>query len=179
MSDWLLVVDMQPGFGHPDSPWCTPGYDAVAERTGRLVAAYGEQVLFTRFLPPAAPQGAWQPYYDRWPFAVDPARAALWDLDPRWAGRSSISSPRFAKWREAAPHLPGDATLAICGVATDCCVLGTAVEAVDDGRHVRLIADACAAGTPALHEAALTVMRDRAPMLVLTDTAAELALRAG
>ncbi|WP_108262567.1 cysteine hydrolase family protein [Mangrovicoccus ximenensis] len=106
MSSWLLVIDMQPGFGHPDSPWCTPGYDAVAGRVGALVEAYGDRVLFTRFQPPGEPQGAWRPYYDRWSFAVDPAHAGLWDLDPRWQGRPSVAGQRFAKWREAAPPRP-------------------------------------------------------------------------
>ena len=175
MSDILLVVDMQPGFGHPESPWCTPGYEACAQGIADLVAGFGDRALFTRFVPPAEPSGAWAPYYDRWRFARDPERAWLWDLDPRFAGRPSVASHRFAKWREARPHVPEEASLVICGVATDCCVLGTAVEAVDDGRHVRLVTDACAAGTPALHEVAITVLRDRAPMLTLTDRARELA----
>lgn len=176
--DWLLVIDMQPGFGDPASPWATPGYAHCATRIEALVEAFGPRVLFTRFLPPTTPQGAWKPYYAQWDFALDPARAELWELDARWRGRASVSSGRFAKWREASPHLPADAGLVICGVATDCCVLGTAVEAVDDGRAVRLVADACAAGSAALHEAALVVMAERAPMLVLSDCATELA-RAG
>lgn len=174
MSDFLLVVDMQPGFGHPESPWCTPGYGDCADKIEQLLPHFEGRTLFTRFLPPTRPQGAWQPYYARWDFAIDPAQAHLWDLDARFGAQTSVAGPRFAKWREAAAHVPDDATLLICGVATDCCVLGTAVEAVDDGRYVRLIGDACAAGTPALHEAALTVMADRGPMLTLTDTRSEL-----
>ena len=175
MSDFLIVVDMQPGFGHRDSPWCTPGYDACAERIAALAEGFAGRALFTRFLPPAEPAGAWRSYYEGWPFALDPAQAWLWDLDPRFAGRPSVAGHRFAKWHEARALVPEGATLVMCGVATDCCVLGTAVEAVDDGRHVRLVTDACAAGTPALHEAAITVMRDRAPMLTLSDSAGELA----
>lgn len=175
LADWLLVVDMQPGFGDPISPWATPGYDDCAARIDTLVAQFAQRVLFTRFVPPTTPTGAWVAYYNDWDFAIDPANAGLWTLDPRWAGRPNVTSPRFAKWREAAAMVPPDATLVICGVATDCCVLGTAIEAVDDGRNVRLVTDACAAGTPALHDAAITVMADRAPMLTLTSTAAELA----
>ena len=174
MNDFLMVIDMQPGFGHRDSPWCTPGYDACAERILALAQGFGMRALFTRFVPPAEPSGAWRPYYEQWSFALDPDRSWLWDLDPRFAGRPSVAGHRFAKWREARALVPRDATLVICGVATDCCVLGTAVEAVDDGRHVRLVTDACAAGTPALHEAAIAVMADRAPMLTLTDWSSEL-----
>ena len=172
MTDHLIVIDMQPGFGHPESPWCTPGYARVADNIAQLLPVFQDRVLFTRFLPPLTPTGAWVPYYEAWPFALDPEQRWLWELDARFTG-GTVQSHRFAKWREAAPLVPEDATLVIAGVATDCCVLGTAIEAVDDGRRVRLVADACSAGSEALHEAALTVMRDRAPMLTITDTATE------
>ncbi len=38
--------------------------------------------------------------------------------------------------------------MVLCGVSTDCCVLMTALAAVDDGVAVRVVADACAAKTP-------------------------------
>lgn len=174
MQDWLIVVDMQPGFGHADSPWAAPGYDACAETISRLLPLFGPQVIFTRFVPPTDPEGAWRPYYDQWPFATAAENAWMWALDARFAGHE-VSSPRFAKWQELREVLPEEARLTVCGVATDCCVLGTAIEAVDDGRHVRLVTDACAAGSGALHDAALAVMADRAPMLTLTDSAALLA----
>lgn len=174
MSDWLVVIDMQPAFGHPDSPWCTPGYDQCLAKIEQMVAIYDDRVLFTRFVPPSVPEGAWQAYYDLWPFAQSADMGWLWDLDPRWQKRQSVASHRFSKWRELDEALPSDATLTMCGVATDCCVLGTAVEAVDAGRHLRLVADACAAGTTALHDAAIAVMADRAPMLTVVQTEAAL-----
>lgn len=172
--DWLLVVDMQPVFGRPDSPWFVPDYEACAENVARLVEAFDDRVLFTRFVPPPKPTGSWRSYYDEHRFALDPRNQALWDLDPRWIGQPSVAGHRFAKWHEAAPHLPKDADLVLCGVATDCCVLGTAIEANDDGRQVRLLADACAAATDALHDAALTIFADRGGLLELSDTHREL-----
>lgn len=168
---WLIVIDMQPGFGAPDSPWCTPGFETCMERITALLPRFEGRTLFTRFVPPRQPTGAWVPYYARWDFALDPARQHLWALDARLSG-PQVTSPRFAKWLEARDHVPPQAELYMAGVATDCCVLGTAVEAVDDGRRVHLLRDACAAGSPALHEAALTVMADRGPMLTLTETTA-------
>lgn len=38
--------------------------------------------------------------------------------------------------------------IAVCEVATECCVLSTILGAVDHGRFVRLVSDACAAGSP-------------------------------
>lgn len=174
---WLIVVDMQPGFGDPDSPWCTPGYEACLARIQALLPRFEGRTLFTRFVPPAQPTGAWVSYYAQWEFARDPMRRHLWDLDPRLSG-PQVTSPRFAKWIEARPLVPTDAPLVLCGVATDCCVLGTATEAVDDGRAVTVVRDACAAGTAALHDAALMVMAERAPMLLICD-ASELALSPG
>jgi len=172
--DWLLVVDMQPAFGSPDSPWFVPRYEACAENVARLVDAFRDRVVFTRFVPPTDPQGSWRRYYETHSFALDPRHKALWTLDPRWSGSPSVASHRFAKWHEAAAHIPDDAVVVLCGVATDCCVLGTALEANDAGRHIRLVADACAAGTEILHNAALTVCSDRSDQLQIIDTAQEL-----
>ncbi len=70
--DWLMVIDLQPAFSHPDSPWFTPALVEVSRRIATLVPAFGERVLFTRFVPPAEPGGSWRRYYgEKWPFALD------------------------------------------------------------------------------------------------------------
>ncbi len=61
----------------------------------------------------------------------------------------------------------------MCGVSTDCCVLATALAAVDGGAHVRVVADACAAKSAEIHEQALQIMAARAPQLALVTTAGE------
>jgi nicotinamidase-related amidase len=66
---------------------------------------------------------------------------------------------------------PGS-TVAVCGVATECCVLGTVLGAVDDGRSVRVITDACAGGTEQAHEQAIGVLSGFAPLVGLTRTEA-------
>ncbi|WP_171097967.1 cysteine hydrolase family protein [Ruegeria sp. HKCCD7255] len=173
VNPWLLVIDMQPAFSNPESPWFVPGYEDCAAKVARLVDAFGDRVLFTRFVPPRDPDGSWRSYYAKHQFALDPQSRPLWELDQRWYGCLSVASHRFAKWHEASPLVPPNAELVMCGVATDCCVLGTAIEANDDGRTVRLVADACAAATDDLHSAAMTVLSDRAGLLQLTDTDSE------
>ena len=58
----------------------------------------------------------------------------------------------FSKWNEVRAHLGGGEAV-LCGVSTDCCVLMTALAAVDDGVPIRVIADACAAKTRHAHDA--------------------------
>ena len=174
MMDWLVVVDMQPAFSHPDSPWFTPGLADATPRVAELVRLFGERVLFTRFVPPERPTGSWVQYYARWAFALDPANAWMWALDAPWIGRPSVDSHTFAKWLPAVQGRIGDgASAVLCGVSTDCCVLATALAAVDDGAAVRVVADACAAKTPALHARALDLLGGRAPQLRITTLAEE------
>lgn len=175
MQDWLVVIDMQPGFGDPSSPWAAPGFNHCATQINRMLPLFADRVIFTRFVPPPNPTGAWVQYYQDWSFAHAPENAPLWDLPKAWAHHPNVIGHRFAKWTELRPHLPEAARLVMCGVATDCCVLGTAIEAADDGRFIRVVTDACAAGSDALHTAAVDVMRDRAPMITLSDVETELA----
>lgn len=174
MTDWLLAIDLQPAFAHPDSPWYTASLAATAPAIAELAALFGEQTLFTRFVPPSRPAGSWTHYYDKWHFALDPANAWLWDLDAPWAGRPSIASHTFSKWLPPVrDRLGPEAALVLCGVSTDCCVLMTALAAVDAGVPVRVVADACAAKTPALHARALDLLAGRAPQLAITTVAEE------
>jgi nicotinamidase-related amidase len=52
----------------------------------------------------------------------------------------------------------GVTTLILCGVTTEVCVHSTLREAVDRGFRCMTVADACAAGNPALQEAALAMI---------------------
>ena len=51
-------------------------------------------------------------------------------------------------------------TLLVCGVVTNGCVEGTVRDASDLGYQVVMVEDACAAVTPALHQAAITNLKD-------------------
>jgi nicotinamidase-related amidase len=165
---WLMVIDMQPAFSHPDSPWFTPSLDEVAKRIETLVPLYSERVLFTRFVPPQALTGSWRNYYEKWEFATRKDADWLWELDHPWRGRLSIASHTFSKWvPEAVAHFGPEPEVVLCGVSTDCCVLGTALAAVDHGAHVRIVADACAAKSSELHNRALDLLSLRAPQLAI------------
>jgi nicotinamidase-related amidase len=174
--DWLMVIDLQSAFSHPESPWFTPSLQAAARRIEKLVERFGERVTFTRFVPPETPFGSWQAYYDKWSFALRPEAGWLWALDPPWTGRRTLDTHTFSKWLpEMRERCARDGAVALCGVSTDCCVLMTALAAVDEGVHVRVIEDACAAKTAEHHVRALAIMATRAPQLRIVTAAEELA----
>jgi nicotinamidase-related amidase len=174
---WLMIIDMQRIFGEPASEWFTPGFASASVGARRLLEGFGERVCVSRFLPLDPPTGAWVPYYQQWPFALDPANAGLYDLMPEFAGtlRCVIDRTTFGKWDadadDALDH-PGEIVLA--GVSTDCCVLSTALAAADAGVRVRVAADACAGVSAADHQRALDAMALYAPLIEITSVDAVL-----
>jgi nicotinamidase-related amidase len=80
LEGWLVVVDLQHVFGDEESPWAAPRFREVRPRIARLVAAFGDRVVWTRFVAPAEPVGAWKEYYEQYPFALQPPDAPLYRL---------------------------------------------------------------------------------------------------
>lgn len=169
MSDpWLVVVDMQHIFGDTDSEWSTPGFDDVVPRIRELTERFGDRVVFTRFVAPERPEGAWVDYYREWSFALQPddapAYAIVDGLDV--ADRPVVSRPTFNKWSpELDAATKGSRSLVVTGVSTECCVLTTVLSAADAGVRVTVVRDAVAGPTPELREAALDVMASYAPLV--------------
>ncbi|GAB0118012.1 cysteine hydrolase family protein [Acidisoma sp. 7E03] len=172
-TEWLLVIDMQRAFADPPSPWASADFYRALPQVERLVAAYGRRVILTRYVAPMPPTGAWVGYFETWPSLLLPAHDPAWDLKlPVPEGAIVESRPTFGKWDAAmAARVGPSASLAICGVATECCVLATVLAAVDDGRSVRLVVDACAGGTPEAHAQTLGVLAGAAPLVRCVETA--------
>jgi nicotinamidase-related amidase len=176
---WLVVIDMQEIFADRESPWATPGFAKILPAMGKLIAAFGERVVFTRFVAPVeSPQGAWQPYYERWRFALSPSNAHLYELVPGLADDSHavIDRETFGKWDAGLDAAIGNSQeMVLAGVSTDCCVLSTALAAADAGVHVRVVSDACAGVSDEDHERALAAMELYQPMIEITTTSDVLA----
>ncbi|WP_369256533.1 cysteine hydrolase family protein [Geodermatophilus amargosae] len=172
---WLVVVDMQRVFGDPGSPWTAPRFEEVRPRVRRLVEAYGERVVLTRFVAPLEPAGAWVGYYEQYPFALQPPDAPLYDLvdDPGTA--RVLTATTFGKWGPELADVVGGGPLTVAGVATDCCVVSTVLPAADAGVPVRVVADACAGSSDDDHRGALRLMGLYAPLVEVTTTDAVLA----
>jgi nicotinamidase-related amidase len=177
----LAVIDMQEFFAS-GSPWAVPGFEDLIDPIGSLASAYGDRVIFTRFVIPDEPQGSWVGYYEAWPQVLAPEAAGLADLAQPWAseGLDTLDKPTFSKWGpELASMLGPGRDLTVCGVSTDCCVLATVLAAVDAGAQVRVVADACAGITAEAHEAALNLMGGFAPQVTFGSVREELDRLAG
>ncbi len=124
--------------------------------------------------PAADPQGSWRSYLDAWPFADVAADDPLLDLVPDAAdlGRHVVSLPTFGKWGPDLEAVTGPTPhLVLTGVATDCCVVSTALAAADAGATVTVVTDACAGSSPQNQRAALDVMALYPPQITLATTA--------
>jgi nicotinamidase-related amidase len=177
----LAVIDMQRVFGEPGSPWFTPRFAEIVDPIRRLATAFGPRAVFTRFVAPAEPHGAWQRYYEEWPFALQPPDARIYQLADPFAAMAgpTLDTTTFSKWSPDLAARAGAGPLVLAGVSTDCCVLSTALAAADDGIGVRVVADACAGVDDESHADALHLMRLYSPLVdvvTLADVLGEIPL---
>jgi nicotinamidase-related amidase len=174
---WLVVVDLQHVFGDEDSPWGAPRFADIRPRIRELVRAFGERVVWTRFVAPARPTGAWREYYEQFPFALQPPDARLYALVEEPGSAPVLDATTFGKWGPELAAVVGEGPITVVGVATDCCVISTVLPAADAGIPVRVVSDACAGSGDDDHERALRVMSLYAPLVQVVPTAEVLAGR--
>lgn len=169
-SPWLVAIDMQQIFGEPSSQWFTPKFAQASSGIERLRPAFDDRQVFTRFVAPPQPVGAWVPYYEQWPFAMVSHTDPLYDLVPPFGDAETVITRRtFGKWDDDFhAAIGGSFEIVLTGVSTDCCVISTALAAADAGVHVRVAADACAGLSDADHQRALDAMALYAPLIEVT-----------
>ena len=170
---WLVAIDFQRVFGDPSSAWVAPRYADAAANVARLAAAFGDRSVFTRFVAPTEPTGAWVPYYEQYPWALQPADSPLYELtdDVTAYAKHTVAATTFGKWtRELRAVVGEQPTLLVAGVATDCCVVSTVLPAADSGASITVVADACAGSTDENHQKALDVMALYGPLVALSTT---------
>ena len=166
---WLVVIDPQRIFASPDSEWGSPMFPAIVAPVRRLTERYAGRVIVTRWVAPEERVGSWAAYMDAWPMADRPADDPLFDVVDDLADLDAevVTAPTFGKW-PALERVTGPAPdLVLTGVATDCCVISTALAAADAGATVTVIADACAGSTPENHARALEIMALYAPQITV------------
>ena len=169
MTAWLVVIDMQDVFADPASEWAAPGFDGIRPGVQRLVQHFDGRAVFTRFVAPSDPDGAWRDYYVRFPWALQPPDASIYRLAVDPGDHRVLDATTFGKWGTALAEATDHATsLVLAGVSTDCCVLSTALAAADAGISVTVAGDACAGASPEDHQRALDAMALYAPLITVT-----------
>ena len=164
----LALIDLQRIFADPASGWAAPDFRRVVEPTRELIRIFAPDVVFTRFVAPERPTGAWVGYYEEFPFALQPPDADDYQLVDEFKGAPTLDKTTFGAW---GPELAAkaDGRLVLAGVSTDCCVISTALAAVDAGVQVQVVEEACAGSTAENHAKAIDVMRLYAPMLEIVS----------
>ncbi|KGN34265.1 hydrolase [Knoellia sinensis KCTC 19936] len=169
--EWLVIIDPQAIFADPEaSAWGSPMWAETVPRIVSLAAAYKGRVVVTRFVADPGLGGSWADYYDDWQFALVPASDPLYAVVPEIAPLADhvVTEPTFGKWGPGLRAVVGDQPrIALAGVATDCCVIATAIPAGDAGATVRVVAQACAGSVPDKHEQALGAMEMFAPQVTV------------
>jgi nicotinamidase-related amidase len=168
----LVVIDMQHAFG-PGTEWETPGFEELVVGLPDLISRFPGRTVLTRYLPPSPVDGSWVSYFERYSGMLRDDRDSLWDLAVDVPADATVIDVRgFSKWGSALGRLVGpDAVLYLAGVATECCVMATAIAAADAGRAVRVIREECRGSSLAMHQHALEVMAGFEPQIQIVSTA--------
>ena len=180
-----LCVDMQNMFAE-DTPWHTPWMTRVLPRVTALVERHAGSTIFTRFMPPHEPSevsGSWRRYFERWRemtrSRIDPRLLELVEPLRRFVPPATVLdkpfySPFHATTLAARLRKQGCDSVVVSGAETDMCVLATVLDAVDLGLRVVLPVDALCSSSDEMHEALLTLYRNRFSQQVETATTEEI-----
>ena len=164
--DLLLVIDMQNAYTS-EGPWTCPHMDRAAERIITLIeSGYFNQILFTRFDAPRLPVGTWKKYNminrkineDVHMNELIPQLLPYTDIYPLYSKftYSALTVPEIQAAIEHCTQRGGSVVLT--GVVSECCVLATAFQAIDNGCPVIYIKDACAGSSDELEDAVVQVL---------------------
>lgn len=168
---WLVIIDMQTIF--TKDPWCCPKFNDIVEPIRKLAAKYCDRTLITRFVAGSDHEGSWIPYYKKFPSADVPDSDPIYDVVDQLkyliCDNNVVTMTTFSKWGDEHkgvraktgkyPHL------VLAGVATDCCVLSTAMAAAEAGAFVTVVLDACAGSTDDNQLAAKNILMGYSPLI--------------
>jgi nicotinamidase-related amidase len=172
-SPWLVIIDMQTIFSQYPKWWGCPKFDEIIEPIRKLASRYEGRTLLTRFVAGAHHEGSWGPYYKQFPFANVPGSDPIYDvvapLQYLIRDDNVVTMTTFSKWGDEHHGLRAKTGkyphLVLAGVATDCCVLSTAMSAAEAGAFVTVVLDTCAASSDANQLAAKNILLGYAPLI--------------
>lgn len=179
MNNLLLFIDFQKIFNEQDKGWHIPNLQKALDNALKVKEYFdwnfnaSTQTVSTRYIPPMNITKEWTNYFNNeYPNVPTRGEHALYDLIENVPSSYVISVPKFSKWKAIgrSTHINEPNNVYITGVSTDCCVLSTALSAVDSGYKVYIISDACAAPSNQDHLRALEVMKGFKPNLEIITT---------
>lgn len=179
---WVhLSIDMQRLFSEP-TEWQTPWLPRVLPNILRIGRAVPERNIFTRFVPPPAPedaQGTWRGYWQRYAaltldridrdlIRLVPELEAL--VPPGLVIDKRLYSPWIGTRLAGAISSRAVDTLVITGAETEVCVLAAVMGGIDLGYRIVIVTDAICSSADPTHDAMLDIYHSRFGMQVETIT---------
>ena len=157
---------MQNIFDGRYSKWEVPGFKFLVPKIQNVIKNF-KYVTFTKFEPQKKQRGSWVDYYEKFPFALtcSPKNYDLvFDVEP--SGQHHIfSTHSFGKYAEFPEQ-----TVYLCGVATCCCILSTALLLADQGKSVKIIQDLCADSSEEAHVKGIDMLKKFSPMIEIVNS---------
>jgi nicotinamidase-related amidase len=135
---WLAIIDMQNVFA--SGTWGCPKFETIIEPIRQLAADYPGRTLLTRFVDAPQKAGSWVPSYEEFAFANVPDSNPIYDivtaLQDLITADNVVTRTTFSKWDGILSKTGPYPHVLLAGVATDCCVLSTAMQAAEAGAFV-------------------------------------------
>ena len=151
MKDLVLVIDVQNAY-MKGQPWECNDTDKMLENIRKIIDSGKADAVFTQFLAPTDPVGTWCDYntINKEINESEELNEIEASLKP-YLGRYPVmqkSTYSSMKIPELCELVKGYDRLVLTGVVAECCVLATAMEAIDLGIPVVYIEDAVAGISP-------------------------------
>ena len=177
--DLLLVIDMQNVY-RPGEEWGCPAFPRALRNITALLDA-GVPAVFTRFVAPGDPVGAWQDYNRDYAHINESAwlNDLAAELKPYLDRCPLVDKSTYSSWTAEISRLAeGYERILLCGVVAECCVLATLMAAMDAGKKVVYLTDCVAGQNREFEQAVQRIAENYVPMHTLVlDSAAYLASR--
>lgn len=153
----VLVIDLQVVVA-PGGAWELPAIGGVVDAATRLVDQHDGPVIASRHVPVPDEPGTLGPFArqdDPSVLTTDAAELVPGLVHLPSVDKRSYSAFRCAEVRDAVQQ--ADSVL-VCGVETDCCVLATVYDLLDEGIETIVVPEATTGPDPVSHDGALRTM---------------------
>jgi nicotinamidase-related amidase len=161
----LMVIDMQNIFDGRYDKWEIPNFNNVlVPRIREVIDKFSNKkhTILTKFIPKNE-NSSWNLYFNHYPEALNFTQKDYDLVHFDGCELNVIESHKFSKF--SLNKLKYVELVYICGVATGCCIMSTALELIDNGIKVTIIADACFDSSIDDHKKALELLSNYYPMI--------------